>query len=138
MDKNKQGVIKVGSFEKIPFTLTKAEISRAVAFLDPKETGEVEAQNFSDWMHNKTTDSFSTVRKMLPPEVNELIDKELAAEAAASVEEGGDGGKKDGTEANLPTITDEEAKALFAMLDEEGTGSLDRNDFLNMGEVSDG
>lgn len=146
MDRHGKECIPVQAFDQLgtelgeEVVISKGEISRVAAQLDPDETGEIDLETFTEWMLDKSSESFATVRKLYAPEVLELIDREIQEEAAAAALEAGEegAGTKDAAAIDmkkLPFLTDEEAKALFSMLDEEDTGTLHRLDFLNMGEA---
>jgi hypothetical protein len=74
-----------------------------------------------------------------PPEVLELVDREIEdaqalADAAAEPEPETEL-EPEPEQAAAPEMTEEECKALFAMLDEECDGVLNRINFLDMGEA---
>ena len=147
LDKPGRGIIRVEDFpnlgDSVEVELSAAEMSRASRKLDPDETTEITFEAYEVWMMEPTNE---TVRKLFQPEVIELIEREIAeaeAEALAlAEEEAGEGeGEEDGSAAvklvvvQTGDLTEDEAKALFAMLDDAVTNELSHEDMLNMSEA---
>jgi Ca2+-binding EF-hand superfamily protein len=154
LDRQGRGVIRSEQFaslgNSVEVELTAAEMSRASHKLDPDETGSIPFEVYEAWMLESDN---AIARKLFQPEVVELIEKEIA-DAAAEAEAQALALSKDGGEAEEKVLgnglnfrdqqievevsgllTEDEAKALFSMLDEEVDGALNHSDFLNMSEA---
>eukprot|EP01049_Picozoa_sp_SAG25_P008049 SAG25_NODE_698_length_5888_cov_30.722059_2_plen_167_part_00 len=72
MDRSGHGVVRVDTFESlgadIEVVLTKGEMSRVIAQLDPSESGEISDEVFTEWMMDAESPTFNTVRKLYHPQ----------------------------------------------------------------------
>lgn len=145
LDKSGRGVIRVEDFAdlgvSIDVQISAAEMSRSSVKLDPEESGEISFEDYESWMMDPENE---TARKLFQPEVVQLFEREAAEANAAAAELAGKSGSTaepaDGNETSAEVIqtgdlTENEAKALFAMLDDDVKNELSHADMMNMGEA---